>query len=325
MHDRRHHRYAVLVACLVVGLISAGALVTSTGAGLSVPDWPTSYGGFNPPNWWKISTVRAEHGHRLIAGLVALLTLGLAIWTQRVETRPWVKRLGWVALATVLVQALLGGVTVLYFLPTAVSVLHAATAELFLCLVVLIAVVTSASWIRVSQEMRPTYNGDRPRRFGRWLPLAVYSQILIGAVMRHSDAGLAIPDFPLVFGGLLPPEWSFPIAIHYLHRVGALLVAVWIFKAWQEANRDGETWRGVVWPARVLITLLIVQVSLGALVVWSGKAALPNTLHVTVGASILAVSVLLAANTAVLFPKRRRDATPQPAKQPVLGRDHVPS
>lgn len=325
MFNRLHHRYALLVAFLVVGLISAGALVTSTGAGLSVPDWPTSYGGFNPPNWWKISTVRAEHGHRLIAGLVALLTLGLAIWTQRVETRAWVRRLGWAALATVLIQALLGGVTVLYFLPTAVSVLHAATAELFLCLVVLIAVVTSASWIRVSQEMRPTDNGDRPRRFGRWLPLAVYSQILIGAVMRHSDAGLAIPDFPLVFGGLLPPEWSFPIAIHYLHRVGALLVAVWIFKAWQEANRDGETWRGVVWPARVLITLLIVQVSLGALVVWSGKAALPNTLHVTVGASILAVSVLLAANTAVLFPKRRRDATPQPAQQPVLGRDHVPS
>lgn len=325
MYNRPHHRYAVLVACLVVGLISAGALVTSTGSGLSVPDWPTSYGGFNPPNWWRISTVRAEHGHRLIAGLVGLLTLGLAIWTQRVESRPWVKGLAWGALATVVTQAVLGGVTVLLFLPTAVSVLHAATAELFLCMVVLIAVVTSSSWIRVSPEMRPTYNGDRPRRFSRWLPVAIYVQILVGAVMRHSGAGLAIPDFPLVFGGLVPPEWSFPIAIHYLHRLGAVVVAVWIFKAWQEASRDGETWRGVVWPARVLLALLVVQVSLGALVVWSGKAALPNTLHVTVGASILAVSVLLAANTVVLFPKRRRSATPQPVQQPVLGRDHAPS
>ncbi len=313
------------MACLVVGLISAGALVTSTGAGLSVPDWPTSYGGFNPPNWWRISTVRAEHGHRLIAGLVALLTVVLAVWTQRVESRGWVKKLAWTALATVLIQAALGGITVLFFLPTAVSVLHAATAELFLCLVTLIAVVTSRSWLRVSQEMRPTYNGDRPRWFARWLPMAIYSQIIIGAVMRHSGAGLAIPDFPLVFGGLLPPEWSFPVAIHYLHRIGALIVAVWVFKAWKEASSEGETWRGVVWPSRLLLALVAVQVSLGGLVVLSGRSPLPNTVHVTVGASMLAVSVLLAANTAVLFPKRRRAHSTQSAQPPVLSGDHAAS
>lgn len=323
MYNRQHHQYAVFLACLVVGLISAGALVTSTGAGLSVPDWPTSYGGFNPPNWWRISTVRAEHGHRLLAGAVALLTLGLAIWTQRAETRSWVKGLAWTALATVLTQAVLGGITVLYYLPTAVSVAHAGLAQLFLCLVTLISIVTSRSWICVASEMRPTYNGDRPRRLARWLPVAVYAQIMIGAVMRHSDAGLAIPDFPLVFGGLVPPEWSFPIAVHYLHRVGAVVVALWIFKAWREAIEDGETWRGVVWPTRVLLALLIVQVTFGALVVLSGKAALPNTLHVTVGASILAVSVLLSANTSVLFPKRRRTISVQTPQQPVLERDRV--
>lgn len=323
MHKRRHHQYAVFLACLVVGLISAGALVTSTGAGLSVPDWPTSYGGFNPPNWWRISTVRAEHGHRLLAGAVAVMTLGLAIWTQRTETRSWVKGLAWAALASVVTQAVLGGITVLYYLPTAVSVAHAGLAQLFLCLVTLIAIVTSRSWVCVSREMRPTYNGDRPRRFARWLPVAVYVQIMIGAVMRHGDAGLAIPDFPLVFGGIVPPEWTFPIAIHYLHRVGALVVTFWILKAWREATADGETWRGVMWPTRVLLALLIVQVTLGSLVVLSGKAPLPNTLHVTVGASILAVSVLLSANTSVLFPKRRRAPAAPTPQQPVLGRDRA--
>ncbi len=306
MYNPKLHRYATVLACLVVGLISAGALVTSTGAGLSVPDWPTSYGGFNPPNWWRISTVRAEHGHRLIAGTIGLLTLLLAIWVQRAESRIWVKRLAWSALAAVLIQAILGGVTVLFYLPTSISVAHAGVAELFLCMVTVIAVVTSRSWIRLSKEQRPTYNGDRPRRLSRWLPIAVYLQILVGAIMRHSGAGLAIPDFPLVFGGLLPPEWTFGITIHYLHRIGAIVVALWIVAVWREVRRDGETVRGVVWPSWALLALVAVQVTLGALVILSGKAPLPNTLHVTVGASILAASVILAANTAVLFPKRAR-------------------
>ncbi len=309
------HKYAVVLVCMVVGLISAGALVTSTGAGLSVPDWPTSYGGINPPNWWRISTVRAEHGHRLIAGTIGLMTIFLAVWIHRAESRDWVKRLAWAALATVVVQAFLGGTTVLFYLPTAISVAHAGTAQLFLCLVTLIAVVTSKSWIRLSQELWPTYNGDRPRRITRWLPFAVYAQVLVGAIMRHSGAGLAIPDFPLVFGGLLPSDWSFPIAIHYLHRVGALVVGVWIVMAWLETRRGGETVRGVVWPTWVLLVLLATQITLGALVVLSGKAPLPNTIHVTVGASIFAVSILLAANTAVLFPRRVRSAPANAASQ----------
>src|SRR5436305_976941 len=134
------HRFATVLACLVVLLIAAGALVKSKEAGLSVPDWPLSYGGFNPPHWWRIETVRAEHGHRMFAGTIALLTVLLAILLQRGERRAWVRRLGWSAVGAVLAQAVLGGITVLFFLPPAISIAHAGLAELFLCLVTAIAV-----------------------------------------------------------------------------------------------------------------------------------------------------------------------------------------
>lgn len=212
------HRWAALLACLVVGLIAAGALVTSKGAGLSVPDWPLSYGTLNPPNWWRISTVRAEHGHRLYAGTVALLTVGLAVAVQRFEPRRWVRRLAWLAVAAVFSQALLGGLTVLLFLPSAVSISHAALAQLFLCLMVTIACVTGSAWSSTAPAVVLAGSG----RGGRSVrgpaiatTTAVFVQILLGAVMRHFGAGLAIPDFPLVFGGLWPPEWSFPVAIHF--------------------------------------------------------------------------------------------------------------
>ena len=144
--DRWRHRFAVFLSCGVVLLIAAGALVTSKQAGLSVPDWPLSYGGLNPPRWWGIENVRAEHGHRLIAGTVALLTTTLAVWLGRREERRWVRRVGYLAVGAVLAQAALGGITVLFFLPTAVSVSHAALAELFLCLIVTLAVTTSTAW-----------------------------------------------------------------------------------------------------------------------------------------------------------------------------------
>ena len=290
---RGPHRFAVFLACSVVLLITAGGLVKSLEAGLSVPDWPTSYGGFNPPRWWEIENVRAEHGHRLIAGTVAALTVLLAVWIDRRDRRRWVRRLAVVAVATVLLQALLGGITVLYFLPPAISVSHAALAEIFLCLVVVLAVVTSPAWRRPGRSDR-----DQPPR----LPLApiltatIFVQILIGAVMRHTGAGLAIPDFPLVFGGLFPPELSFPIVVHYTHRVGALVVAGLVGVLSVQVVRRGWQYPGLRYPVMLLGLLVVVQVTLGALVVLSGKAVLPNTLHVGVGATILATSLVLTLN-----------------------------
>lgn len=282
------------MACLVVGLITAGALVTSKGAGLSVPDWPLSYGTLNPPNWWRISTVRAEHGHRLFAGTVALLTLGLAIAATRVEPRRSVRRLAWLAVAAVLCQALLGGLTVLFFLPTAVSVAHAGLAEIFLCLVVSLAVVTSPSWNALAapgREAAPEAAGVS--KLAVATTGAVYVQILLGAVMRHSGAGLAIPDFPLVFGGLLPPHFDFPIAIHLAHRLWALVVAGLIF--WT-AGRTLRLYRGVrllVWPAVLLDLLVLVQIGLGGAVILSRRSVPINTAHVATGATILALAMVL--------------------------------
>ena len=125
-------------------LIFIGGLVTSTGSGLSVPDWPLSYGMLMPP---MVGGVFYEHGHRMAATLVGFLTLVLAIWTARVEPRPGVRRLAWAALAAVIAQGILGGITVLYLLPTPVSVTHACLAQLFFCATIALATVTSREWL----------------------------------------------------------------------------------------------------------------------------------------------------------------------------------
>jgi heme A synthase len=166
------HSLAVLLAGYVVLLITAGGLVKSLEAGLSVPDWPLSYGMLNPPRWWEIETVRAEHGHRLIAGTVLLLTLWLMIWIVRREPRKWVKGVALTAFAAVLAQAVLGGITVLFFLPTAISVSHAALAQLFLCLLVVLAVATSRRWVSDRGATDPATRADRIQaRFRHWHPL----------------------------------------------------------------------------------------------------------------------------------------------------------
>src|SRR6476646_10088864 len=117
--SRALHRYAVLTAAATLFLIVAGGLVTSTESGLSVPDWPLSYGMLMPP---MVGGVFYEHGHRMAATTVGFLTLVLAVWTARAEPRPSVRRLAWGALAAVITQGVLGGLTVLYLLPTPVSV-----------------------------------------------------------------------------------------------------------------------------------------------------------------------------------------------------------
>lgn len=295
-HHPGLHRFAVLLACLVVGLIAAGALVKSKEAGLSVPDWPTSYGGINPPRWWQIENVRAEHGHRLYAGTVALLTVALAVWTARREPRAWVRRLAYGAVGAVLAQALLGGLTVLFFLPPAISIAHAALAELFLCLIVMVALATSAAW---SGPALPSVRREPARRLAPWataLTVAAYVQILLGAVMRHNGAGLAIPDFPLAFGRLVPDHFDFKIAIHYAHRLGALVVlGLVLVTAWRAFSaRAGERLLEV--PAAALLGLVAAQIALGGAVVLTGRGVAVNTLHVATGAALLATSLLLTCN-----------------------------
>jgi len=277
-------------------LIAAGALVKSKEAGLSVPDWPLSYGGFNPPHWWRIETVRAEHGHRMFAGTIAFLTVLLAVLLQRQERRPWVRWLGWSAVGAVLAQAVLGGITVLFFLPPAISIAHAGLAELFLCLVTTVAVVTSRSfWAEPSSPILPPSAG-----IAEIAPLAaittamIYVQILLGAVMRHNGAGLAIPDFPLAFGRLVPPHFDFKIGIHYAHRLGALTVAILVLWTAARVLSRFRTERTLALPALGMVGLVALQITLGALVVLTKKAVLPNTVHVATGAALLATSLVLS-------------------------------
>jgi cytochrome c oxidase assembly protein subunit 15 len=287
------HRYAKFVSASTVLLIVAGGLVTSTGSGLAVPDWPTSYGWnmFTFPMKHMVGGIFYEHGHRLIASGVGFLTIVLALWIWKAEPRRWMRVLGFTALGAVCLQGLLGGITVLYFLPTAVSTAHAGLAQIFFCLTVAIALFTSRGW--TSPKADPV-DDAMLRVVAATTTAAIYLQIVVGATMRHSEAGLAIPDFPLVFGGVFPPDWTGKIAIHYAHRVGALIVALAIAATvghvWYHHARRRELRR----PAALLACLVLVQVTLGAFVIWSEKNVAINTAHVAVGALTLATSLVLA-------------------------------
>jgi len=284
------NRYAKLVAACTLLLIAAGGMVTSTGSGLSVPDWPNTYGWFMftfPMSKW-VGGIRYEHTHRLVASTVGFLTIVLAIWTWRVDPRSWVRRLGFAALGAVILQGLLGGLTVLLLLPPAVSIGHAGLAQLFFCLTITLAVVTSPAWSGARALTDPMLP-----RITLATTILVYCQILVGATMRHIGAGLAIPTFPLAFGHVLPPDWTTAIAVHFAHRAGALVVlaAVTLTTAhiwhWHRPQRD------LIRPATLLLLFVCSQATLGALVVMSALQPIINTAHVVNGALVLATSLVL--------------------------------
>jgi len=279
--SRALHRFAVATAVATLALIVAGGLVTSTESGLSVPDWPLSYGRLMPP---MVGGVFYEHGHRMVATTVGILTVILAAWLARREPRRWVRRLGYLAVATVLAQGVLGGLTVIFLLPTAVSVAHACLAQTFLCLTVTIAVVTSPRW-----DPRPAAARAPASRLALLAAAAVFLQLVIGAVMRHTKAGLAIPDFPLSLGRLVPRLDSFPVAIAFAHRAWAVVVAILVLTAAVAAYRVG-----LRRSALFLGLLVPVQIALGALTVLSRKNVAITTAHVATGALLLGTSIALA-------------------------------
>ncbi len=290
------HLFAVLVAASTALLIFVGGLVTSTGSGLSVPDWPNTYGRFMLafPMDKMVGGIFYEHSHRLIASSVGLLIVVLAIWLWIAEPRRSVRRLGYIALAAVIIQGILGGITVLWFLPDAISIAHAGLAQLVFCLTISIALFTSPEWRRAYTRAQPPLVNDRTlQRVAAMMTAGVYAQIMVGATMRHTDAGLAIPDFPLAFGRLVPPFWNAQIAVHYAHRVGALLVFALVLAAAGHVvyhHRDRAELRSPLW---LLLVLLATQITLGALTVLSGKHYVINSLHVVTGAMVLGTSLVL--------------------------------
>jgi cytochrome c oxidase assembly protein subunit 15 len=286
------HRYARLLVAATLLLVAAGGMVTSTNSGLSVPDWPTSYGYsmYSFPLSRMVGGIFYEHGHRLIASTVGFLTIGLVVFVWRVDPRAWMRRLSLVGLGAVILQGVLGGLTVLYMLPAPVSIGHAGLAQLFFCLTVSVALFTSRSWL--APAVAPVDDATlRGRALG--LTIAIYIQILLGATMRHIGAGLAIPDFPLSFGHVIPPMWSAQIAVHFAHRAFALVVAAWIVANAVYVWRRHRERRELVGPATWLVGLVVVQATLGALVVLTAKQPVLNTLHVATGAIVLGTSLVI--------------------------------
>ncbi len=309
------HRYALLVAVATGILLFVGGLVTSTGSALAVPDWPLSFGKLFPR---MTGGVLFEHGHRMVAATVGLLTVGLAVWTWRVEPRRWVRWLGAAALAAVVLQGVLGGLTVLLKLPVAVAVSHAGLAEIFFCLTVAIALVTGPGWL---DAPAPAVDTGAPslRTLSAATVGVVYVQILAGALVRHTGAGLAIPDFPLAFGRLWPAVMSPLVAYQLAHRIGAAVVTIMVLWTAGATLRRHSNTPSLVVPATIQLLLLAFQLYLGAAIIWTRRAVMPTTTHVLSGALLLATSLVLALRArrvlarAAALPQRPAAEAPQVA------------
>jgi cytochrome c oxidase assembly protein subunit 15 len=318
------HRFAVVTAVSTFVLIIAGGLVTSTGSALSVPDWPLSYGQLMPP---MVGGILYEHGHRMVATFVGFLTTILAIWLWKSETRKWMRVLGLVAIGGIILQGIFGGLTVLFLLPTPISVTHATLAQTFFCVVCAIALFTSPWW-KETRRVSPTISSGRIS-FTTLTILtasAVYVQLILGALMRHTDSGLAIPDVPLAYGQFFPslspealsryneilmatgirefadgPITASQIVIQLLHRYWACVVSVFIFRVSVCTIALAKSQPRLRVFAFALPLLIVTQIILGLYTVLSLKAVPIATAHVATGALLLVTTVLLALHSVRMY------------------------
>jgi cytochrome c oxidase assembly protein subunit 15 len=283
-YNSAHHWFAVFVACATFILLIAGALVTSNDAGLSIPDWPTSFGSFSVPHLH--GGVQYEWSHRAIAFSTGLLTVGIAVWTWISDHRLWMKGLGLAALATIISQGILGGLTVLYFQPPMVSSAHAAVAQTFFCIACAIALFTSRSWVQntpVQQTYELTSDSGHPSLLTlSFLSIFIlYAQLILGAMFRHHGMSW------------LP---------HVLNAPVVAIVITWTaVRALSRYSKDDAIRRSAI----VMLSLLIAQLFLGFLafmtrVEWGRDAAQPEfpmvvstVAHVVTGALLLALTVIL--------------------------------
>ena len=283
-----------------------GASVTSNDAGLSVPDWPTSFGYLvKVPH--LVGGVRFEWSHRMVAGSLVVLTLGIAIWTLVVERRSWLRKLAIAALGTVIAQAILGGMTVLFLQPPAVSTAHAVVAQTFFCIAVAIALFTGRKW--VEEVPRVEYDTRRPSLFTLTLLsiFVLYVQLILGGMFRHRGM-----------------SW-------WPHVVHAGLVAVVLTWTSVRALSMYSKIEAIRKPAITVLALLITQLCLGfaafvTRVAWGHDSVQPElpmvvstVAHVAVGALLLATTAVLAIqvwrHVPVAFEERipERERTPQVA------------
>jgi cytochrome c oxidase assembly protein subunit 15 len=294
----------MFTACCTVFLLLAGALVTSNDAGLSVPDWPTSFGYLvKVPHF--VGGVRFEWSHRMLAGLLLTLTLTIAIWTLMVEQRSWMRKLALAALGTVLAQAILGGLTVLLLQPPAISTAHAMVAQTFFCIAVCIAIFTGRKWVeevpRVELETR------RPSLLTLTVLsiFVLYVQLILGGMFRHHGMSW----------------WP-----HVVHAVVVAAVLTWTaVRALSQYSRIEAVRR----PAIIVLFLLMAQLCLGfaaflTRVAWGKDAAQPEfpmvistVAHVAVGALLLATTVLLAIQVWRHVPVAFEERVPGAERKPL--------
>jgi cytochrome c oxidase assembly protein subunit 15 len=297
-YHRAHHAFAVFTACAALVVITAGALVTSNDAGLSVPDWPTSFGYLvKVPHF--VGGVRYEWSHRMVAGTLVTLTLAIAVWTLLVERRRWMRWLAVGAFCTVIVQAILGGLTVLFFQPPAVSTAHAAVAQTFFCIAVAIALFTGRRW--VEEQPRVEFDSRRPSLITLSLLsiFVLYVQLVLGGMFRHHGMSW----------------WP-----HVLNAVIVSFVLAWTAIRAISVYSHIEAVRR---PAIIMISLLITQLCLGftaflTRVAWGRDSAQPElpmvvstVAHVAAGALLLATTVLLAIQVWRHVPVAAEASVPQ--------------
>lgn len=311
--NRPLHWFAVLTAIATFLLLGAGGLVTSHEAGMSVPDWPNSY-GYNmfafPPSQW-IGGIFYEHTHRLWASVVGLMTTVLAAWLWMRDSRRWMKWLGVIAFLGVIAQGVLGGLRVTLKMDY-LGIPHGVIAQAFFVLTCAIAFFTGGVWQQLSADKKLSM----PRGLRSLVIVTttlVFLQLILGATMRHQHAGLAISDFPLAHHQVWPdtgadaiarynaeriettnvnPITAFQVILQMVHRIVALAIFVGVLLCAVQARRQLGRTDALTKFAGFWLALIVVQVGLGAWTIWSNKAADIATAHVLVGALSLVAGTL---------------------------------
>lgn len=287
------HRFAIATAVLTWLLLLVGGIVHGTGSSLACPDWPLCFGQFFPT---MEGNVLVEHGHRLFASAVGLFTIALCVAGLRDGKRAHraVPTLSIFALALVIFQGVLGGLTVIYRLPTLISWAHLCTSMLFFATVITIAGLTR----HVVNGQTRFHRDDVPPGVYALLGLTTvlcYVQLALGGLVRHTGGGLACLDIPLCRGSLLPLGEHPTVIIHAVHRLNGLLFALVLFITAPRLRRflrreTDAARRGLL---LALPLLMLVQIGLGILSVWSYLGLFYVTAHLGVGALLWGGLVLL--------------------------------